>query len=147
MPAMSSDQETKYRDTTLRTLECFVLGLLTFGLSIVTSAALLRADLTHQDFWIALTAWYGLASLWWLVLRVRPMPKARAKLPLLVWAGLIVGTTWLTLFVYGSSRSPKSYPVWAYIVYGLPFVILLHRLHCFWTYRKPILGNEARRVV
>lgn len=141
-----TSREAAAADFVFRAIEILVLSLLTIGFFAVTHLGLLHFDATDAGSWLGIAGWWGLVSLWWLVVEVKPYPHSRPNLPLLVWVGLLLGTVYVGVFLYLYSRRLwiQQYSL-VYVVWLLPVLVLVHRLRVFWKHRGRISPMDKPR--
>jgi len=144
---MVLDPNIKDKDAVLRIVEIVILAPLTIAFVTGTFRTLLRWDATDIGYWFLIAHWWGLASLWWLVLRVRPDASALVRVPLVISLGLSTGSVCLIAMLYDASESPRPPMLFAYVVWSLPLVIAGHRLYRLYTYRRLITAKEPQGAV
>jgi len=137
-----TDKERDDKDAVIRIAEMVLLVPLTLGFLMVTRVIIAHWVASDEVFagdvgqWLHLGGFWGLISMWWLVLGVRPQ-RAMLRAPWLLWPGLALGVTYMIALMYLLFERPGE-GVWRWFIcaiYLVPLAILTERLRAYRRYR------------
>jgi hypothetical protein len=134
-------------------VEGVFLALLTFPYVLMMSGVATKWVTTDEMFkfdvgqWFSMGGLWGLVSLWWLIVRIRPdTAPSIGRVPPGIGIGIILGVVYLVQLVYFDLRR-RPFDLSAHWVLfalcGIPLAIMLDRLRVLWRYRK---SEDNRRI-